>query len=125
MSWERGAGFRIVGALVRDPFIAASGKFAKMSLGVPGQRGEVKHEVRAFNLDVIEEIRGLGIGQTIQVTGTVDSECLKDKKGVEVMVDGYKCWVERLTAKEITVEGASVKPAAAPPKTDEAATDGW
>lgn len=124
MSWERGAGFRIIGALVRAPFVAQSGKFAKLTLGVPNTRGESKIDVRAFNADVIEEIRGLGIGQTVQVTGTVDTEAVKDKKGEKVLIDGYAYWVSVLTAKAVTVEGASTRPAA-PPKTDAAATDGW
>lgn len=124
MSWERGAGFRVCGAVVRAPFISSSGKFGKLTLGVPGGRGETKVDVRAFDLLVIEEMRALGAGQTVQITGAIDMEPVKDKKGEKVIIDGYAQWVPALTAKAIKVEGSSV--AAAPAATGAAPVDkGW
>ena len=124
MTWEKGAGFRVCGAVVRAPFVAQSGKFGKLVLGVPGGRSEVKVELRAFDLLVIEELRKLGAGQTVQVTGQIDMEPVKDKKGEKVLVDGYAAWVPALTMKAIKVEGSSVRPAD-PPPSDESATRGW
>jgi hypothetical protein len=113
-SWEKGGGFRLCGVIYRAPFVAPSGKFARLNVAAPGGRGgEMKHVVRAFDGAVIEEIRGLGIGMTVQVTGSVDNEALKNKAGEDVKVDGYTAWVSKLTARKIEVEGSS-KPAARP-----------
>lgn len=108
MSFERGAGFRICGAIARDPF--ARGAFARLTLAVPGQRGETKIDVVAFDPDVIADIGDLGIGMTVQVTGSITMEAVKDKAKNKVKIDGYDRWVPLLVAKKVTVEGSSVKP---------------
>jgi hypothetical protein len=126
VSWDRGAGFRVTGAVVRK-FVAQSGKVAFLTLAVPGNKGETKIDVRSFDVLVIEEIGGLGAGQTVQVTGNVDSQKLTTKAGADVMVDGYAKWVPALTVKAIKVEGSSIAPAAndgAPPP-NSAADKGW
>jgi len=129
-SWEKGAGFRICGHVVRVPFLARSGKFAKVTLAVPGGgrsgTGEKKIDVRAFEADVIAEIAQLGAGMTVQITGNVDSESVKDKAGNSVKVDGYDVWVSVLTAKKVDVEGSSRKPAEKPDAGDpEAVRKAW
>jgi hypothetical protein len=106
MTFEHGAGFRICGAVVRR-FVAPSGKVAFLTLGVPGPRGEVKHELRTFKEDLIVEVGSLGVGQIVQVTGSIDNERLTDKSRKEVTVDGRAAWVTKLTIKAIAVEGVS------------------
>jgi len=114
MNWDRGAGFRIVGAVVRR-FVPPSGKCAFVTLAVPGKKGEVKHECRTFDHDLIVEVGSLGVGQTVQVTGTLDNEPLKNKEKQDVQVDGRTAWVPKLTIRDLKIEGSSVKPSAAPP----------
>lgn len=121
-SWERGDGWRVVGAVVKEPFCRET--FGRLTIGVPGRRGEKKIDVVSFDAEVIGDMRALGIGQTIAVTGGIEIEAVTNRAKEKVLVDGYAKWVPLLVAKKITVEGASVKPAA-PPKTDAAATDGW
>lgn len=126
MSWERGAGFRITGAVVRK-HVAQSGKVAFLTLGVPGNKGETKIDVRSFDVLVIEEIGSLGVGQTVQVTGNVESQKLTTKKGDDVLVDGYAKWVPALSVKKIDVEGSSRAPAptGGAPAPNSAADKGW
>ena len=114
MNWDRGAGFRIVGAVVRR-FVPPSGKCAFVTLAVPGKKGEVKHECRTFDHDLIVEVGSLGVGQTVQVTGTLDNEPLKNKEKQDVQVDGRTAWVPKLTIRDLKIEGSSVKPSVAPP----------
>lgn len=117
MNFERGAGFRICGAVVRR-FVPPSGKCAFLMLATPGKKGEVKHELRAFDYDLIVEVGSLGVGQTVQCTGSVDNEPLKDKAKNDVQVDGRAAWVPKLTIRAMTVEGSSKAPAIAdaPPR---------
>ncbi|HVQ52903.1 MAG TPA: hypothetical protein VMS92_22940 [Mycobacterium sp.] len=108
MNWERGAGFRIVGAVDRK-FVPLSGKCAFLTLAVPGQRGEVKHECKTFDLLVIEEIRALGQGQVVQAIGTPEREKLTNKAKQPVMVDGREVWVPMFKINALTVEGGSAR----------------
>lgn len=109
MSWDRGAGFRIVGAVVRR-FVPPSGKCAFVTLAVPGKKGEVKHELRTFDHDLIVEVGSLGVGQIVQATGNVDNEPLRDKAKNDVQVDGRTAWVPKLTIRDLKIEGSSVAP---------------
>jgi hypothetical protein len=126
-SWEKGDGWRITGVVVKDPYINRAGTFAALTIATPGKKGEKKHDVRAFDADLIEEIRGLGIGMTVQVTGGIDNESLKDKAGKDVSVDGWRVWVTKLTARKIEVEGSSRAPAPAggKPAPNSAEDKGW
>lgn len=112
-SFIHGAGFRIVGAVVRK-FVAQSGKFAAVTIDVNVPPRSRKIECRAFDAEMIDEIGQLGAGQTIEITGQIDMEKLTDKKREPVKVDGYEKWSPALTVKAIKIEGSSVKPAAAP-----------
>jgi len=112
MSFQHGAGFRIVGAIVRK-FVNDKGTFGAMTLDVVAEPRAKKIEVRAFDAGVIEEIGGLGAGQTIEVTGSVDVETVKGKDRKEVIVDGRSKWVAVLTDRAIKVEGASAQPRSA------------
>lgn len=114
MSFEHGAGFRICGAVVRK-FVPPSGKCAFVDIATPGKKGEIKHELRTFDYDLIVEVGSLGVGQIVQVTGSVESETLKDKGRNDVKVDGRTAWVSKLTIRALTVEGASIKPAVSTP----------
>lgn len=120
MSFERKATFEICGAVVRKPFVSQSGKFAKVTLATPGRTTEKKTDVRAFDAGIIEEIGSLGVGQTVRITGDVDSEKLTAKDKSEVSVDGYPVWMTVLTARWVSVEGSSRAPSptpgVAPPK---------
>lgn len=109
MGFEQGAGFRICGAVVRK-FVPPSGKCAFLTLATPGKKGEVKHELRAFDYDLIVEAGSLGVGQIVQCTGSVDNEPLRDKARNDVQVDGRTAWVTKLTIRAMTVEGSSAKP---------------
>lgn len=112
--WERGAGFRIVGVVARKPFVVASGKCAFLELAVPGRKGkEVKHELRAFDYDMIMEVAALGAGQVVQVTGVIDREPLQfkiDGKYQNAQHDGKDVWVSKHTIRAIAVEGAVAQP---------------
>lgn len=113
-SWDQGAGWRMCGAVVRK-WISPTGKFASLTIGVPGNKGEIKHEVRAFSSSgLIDEINDLGVGQIVKVTGGVDREPLTDKARKEVKVDGYVVWVTKLTLKTLEIEGASRRPSPGP-----------
>jgi len=130
--WQRGAGFRIVGAVAKKPFVPPSGKCAFLELAVPGRKDkEVKHELRTFDYDMINEVAALGVGMIVQVTGTVDREPLQAKingKYENAQINGKDVWITKLTIGAITVEGAAVaqpkgdarqtaKPAPVPPST--------
>lgn len=108
-----GAGFKIVG-FVKRKFISQSGKFAKLTLDVPGPKGEKKLDVRAFDAEVIGDIAPLADGARVTVLGRVDSEPVKNKAGEKVMIDGYAQWVAALTATKVTVDPSSKKPANKP-----------
>lgn len=114
MSFERKATFEICGAVVRKPFVSQAGKFAKVTLATPGRTTEKKTDVRAFDAQIIGDIRALGVGQTVRITGDVDSEKLTAKDKSEVKVDGYVVWSTVLTARWIQIEGSSRAPNPAP-----------
>lgn len=105
-----GAGFRIVGYVVRR-FVPPSGKVAFLTLDVPNSKGKNnKIELRTFESDMITEVGALGDGMTVQVTGSIDVECLKDKSKKDVQIDGRAKWVPALTIKALKIEPSSVKP---------------
>lgn len=110
MSFHHGAGFRVCGAVVRK-FVAPSGKCAFLTLDVNAHPRSKKIEFRAFSDDMIEEIGGLGVGMTVEVTGNVDMEPVKSKDRKEVLVDGRAKWVPVLTVKALKIEGSSRQPA--------------
>lgn len=110
MSWEEGAGFRVVGCVLRT-FISQSGKFAKLTVDVAMHPHPAKIEFKSFDLIVIDHIRQLKKGQRIQVRGKIESEKLTDKSRAAVKVDGYDVWVAALRPSSIEVEGSSRAPA--------------
>jgi len=108
-AFRHGAGFRICGAVIRR-WVSSSGKFATLTLDVSAHPRSKKIQVRAFDQAVVAEIAELGAGQTVEVTGQIDADCLKNKAKAEVKVDGYPVWVFPLTVKALKVEGASRRP---------------
>lgn len=129
-AFRPGCGFRVVGHVVRK-FVVASGRCAFLVLAVPGERGERKHELRAFDDEIIIEIGALGVGMTVEALGTIENEALKDKARADVQVDGRACWVEKLTIRTLNVEGSSkvpeapAAPASAAPKPGAHGDDDW
>lgn len=109
MSWEHGAGFRVTGYVIRT-WAAPSGKFATLVVEAPnGKGGTKKIDLRAFS-DAVDQVKNLGNGQVVQVTGTVDMEKLTDKGRNEIKVDGYSKWTPALTIRNVEVEPSSAKP---------------
>lgn len=93
------ARFKITGAVTRS-WVANSGKFAKATIEVGGQRRRLI-EVRAFR-EMVEKIRELGTGEVVTIVGEVERNVLKNKAGADVEVDGYKVFANELTATAIT-----------------------
>lgn len=123
MKFEHGAGFRICGAVVRK-WVSPTGKFASLVVGAPNGKGkETKHDLRAFDPELVEQIHGLGVGQIVQATGGIDNEKQTNKAKEEIKVDGYNVWLTKLTIRALTVEGSSVKPGA--PPAAQVAPKGW
>ncbi len=130
MSWQHGAGFRVCGVVVRR-FVPPSKKCAFVTVEAPGDRGTPKKiDMRTFAADIIAEVDGLGEGQIIEVTGTIDMESLKDKAKNPVNVDGRAKWCPALTIRALKIEASSVKPKIEPAWDDAAisgpqAKDDW
>ncbi len=106
MDKQNGTIFKVVG-FVKSKWVSPAGKFAKVTVDVPRAdgSGESQIDVRAFGKSgLIEEMNKLQQGQRVSFTGNVDKELLKSKDRKEVTVDGYKAWVERLTATKMEVE---------------------
>lgn len=112
MSFTHGAGFRVCGAVVRR-FVVPSGKCAFLVLDVVAHPRSKKIEFKAFDRGMVDEIAGLGDGQTVEVTGQVDMETVKSRDRKDINVDGRAKWVPTLVVKAIKIEGSSVRPAAA------------
>jgi hypothetical protein len=111
MGFQDGAGFRIAGNVVRR-FVPQSRRCAFLTLDVNRSPKPVKIEMRTFKADLIEEIDALTSGQNVEVTGQIDIECVKTKKGEEVKIDGYSKFVPALTIRELKIDGSSVRAAA-------------
>jgi hypothetical protein len=111
VSFKPGCGFRLVGHVVRR-WINPARSFATLVLAVPGEKGERKHDLRAFG-EMVDLVEPLGVGMTVEALGTIDVEALKNRAREDVKVDGYAVWVEKLTIRTLNVEGSSV---AAPAK---------
>lgn len=114
---KHGAGFRIVG-IVEKVFLAASGKFAKLTISCPGNQDRMqKVDVVAFS-DKFDLVKNIGQGEEIRVTGAIAMEKLTNKAREEVKVDGYAKWSPMLVLADVTV----MQQAAAPKAEDPA---GW
>lgn len=101
---QHGAGFRVCGAVVRK-FVVASGKCAFLTLKVDGHPRPKTLEFKAFG-DMVEAVGSLSPGQTIEVTGVIDSETVKNKAKEEIKVDDRAKWVPMLAIKALRHEGA-------------------
>jgi hypothetical protein len=110
MPFENKAGFCIAGNVVRR-FVPQSRKCAFLTLDVNRSPKPAKIEMRTFSRDLIEEIEQLTAGQNVEVSGQIDVEPVKSKKGEEIKVDGYTKWVPSLTVKDLKVDGSSVRAA--------------
>jgi len=105
MDSQNGAIFKVVG-FVKRKFVSPAGKFAKVTLDVPRASGGETHvDVRSFGKDgLIGAIGKLEMGQRVQFTGTIEKQVLTSRDKKEVVVDGYKAWVEVLTATKMEAE---------------------
>ncbi len=106
----QGSGFRICGAVLRQR-VSQSRKVAFLTIEVARQRSTVKLDVRTFSRSMIGEIEALGVGELVQVTGSIDIEAIRDRQGHDVKVDGYVKWVPVLTVKELKVQGGLARTA--------------
>jgi hypothetical protein len=97
--------FHVCGQVKRK-WVADSGKFATVTLDIPGERGIIIN-LRSFKDGPIDEIRGLVPGMTIECVGNISSETVKDKKGDDIKIDGYKKYVEVLTIKKLKIDPTS------------------
>jgi len=106
---SEGAGFRIVG-FVKRKFLSPGGKFASLTIDVPGEKGQKILDVRTFDAECIGDIGRLLDGARVTVLGRVDSELVKNKAREAIMIDGYNKWVAVLTATSVKVDASSKKP---------------
>ena len=126
---EIGARFEFCG-MVRRKWVANSRKFGTVTIDVPGERGSDIVEGRSFSNGPIEEIDKLIPGMIIQIKGFVSTEPRKDKKGVEIMVDGYKAYHHVHTIKTLEVDPTSKQNAPSNdrdpgPSDDDEVPKGW
>lgn len=110
MAMQQGAGFRVVGSVVRK-FVVNSGKVAFLTLDVTTANKSRKHDFKTF--DCVDDVASLADGAIVEVTGNLDVEKLTAKDRSDVMVDGRTKWIPSLVIKAIKTEGLSV---AAKPK---------
>src|SRR6266480_7277097 len=102
---DHGAGFRICGVVERV-FAAQSGKFAKVTVSCPGDKGKAqKIDIVAF-ADAFNLLKSLGQGEEVQITGSIAMEKLTDRQRNDVRIDGYVKWSPMLIAKAVKVEAA-------------------
>lgn len=110
MSWQEGAGFRIIGTIKRL-FIADSGKFAKITLTVNAHPHPPELDLKSLDKILIGDMkRDLRQGQRVEFKGNIESEKVTDKARTEVKVDGYTLWIPALRPKSYAVEGSSRVP---------------
>ncbi len=98
----------------------AKGNFARVTIKPEGGHEKAQLNFRSFGKDGhVQTIDRLVAGQRIQVEFEIESECIKDKSGTEVKVDGYNKWVEVLTARKVTVDASSKSAEPQPPIDDD------
>lgn len=81
--------------------VYTSEKFGSLKFESTNGRRLCKFETKAFDKDIIACIKALKVGQDVSVEFVLDTECLRDKAGQDVMVDGYKVWSPCLKAVSI------------------------
>lgn len=109
MTQQHGAGFRVSG-LVNRVYVNDKGTFAALTVQVEQSGRRKLLDVRGFDAPVTSAISRLTNGDTVEVTGSVDTEPLKDKGKNEIAVDGRPCWVVKLTAKAVKVTAPKAAP---------------
>lgn len=125
MNSPQGAGFRASGSVYKA-FVPQSGKCAFLTVEFTNDRGRVtKLETRTFDATVIQQVRSLGQGEVVEVTGSIESEVAKDKAKQDVSVDGRLLWIPMLKLKSVKVDGAAKAKAAAPVDLDDGKPEGW
>jgi hypothetical protein len=97
------------GYVVRK-WVSPGGRYASLCLDVPGERGGGKYDFRCFADGPLSEIGNLQGGQLVEVTCSVDMECLRNKAKQDVKIDGYSKWVPVLTVRSMEVQPASALP---------------
>lgn len=115
-NWTHGKGFRITGYVTRI-FTPPSGKCCFLTIETPGDGKADKTEMVGFK-ETVSIMRNLGVGEVVQVTGTISNKLLQNKARQDVQVDGRNCWILQLVVKTVAVEGTKEKPSAGgpPPK---------
>lgn len=85
-------------------YVADSKKIGRVDVELqPGSGREfgAKLSAKSFSASVIGLIGELKVGQYVQLSGTIGSECVKDRAKNDVQVDGYKLWIPALNVTEI------------------------
>ena len=120
--WQHGKGFRITGYVTRK-FTPPTRKCCFLPVETPGDKPgkQDKTEMVAFQ-DLVEQADALGVGEVVQVTGSIGSKLLTDKARKDVQVDGKNVWVLQLIVRTIAVEG---KAKAEAPKEPEKKLNNW
>lgn len=111
MSWQEGAGFRVVGTIKRI-FVSPTGKFAEIKLSVNVQPHPPEIVLKSFDRALIGDMkRDLRLGQRVQFTGKIENEKLQDRQRNDVKVDGYDVWLHAMRPTKYEIEGSSRVPA--------------
>jgi hypothetical protein len=102
------ATFRVTGAVVRSN-VAASGKAAWVTLDVLSGERSKKLDFIAFG-DAVQEVGALAKGATVELTGQIDIQPVKDKAGAQVKVDGFARWFPMLVVRAVTSSKTTANP---------------
>ena len=99
--------FRVCG-YVKRRWVADSGKFGTLTLEDCGEREPIINLV-CFSSGPIAALRNLEPGQLVRVKGNISTAPIKDKKGEEIKIDGYKRYENLLAIQKMEVDPTSRK----------------
>jgi single-stranded DNA-binding protein len=125
------ATFTIVGCVAsprqgsENPRIGPSGKKATLRLELcrPGKDrdrpSKSYHDVVAFDADMIDQMRALGIGESVLISGDIQPEKVVDRARNPVQSDGYDIWKDTKVARKVETLAQSAEQQ---PRTAQAST---
>jgi len=106
-SFDKDTKFLVCG-YVKRRWVSESGKYGTITIEDCGDRQPIVN-VQCFADGPIAEIRKLEPGMLIKVSGKIGTQAIKDKKGEEIKIDGYRRYENTLTVKRIAVSPTSRK----------------